>query len=216
MTNKTTICNMALARIRHNRRVIDADSDTSEEAKMFRVFYDSARDFVLREHPWGFAKAVKALSATTNGPPVGWSFEYDYPSDCLFLRAVTGDLGVRSFYGGQVYGDREFYGVYSPRIPYEVMSRSDADTTVIVCDISPAYAHYTKRVENTERFDSSFVNALAWYLASELAPALKSDKNDAEKAYQMFRTTIMQASASTQNERKPDKEPDSPSISIRD
>lgn len=216
MANKTTICNMALGRIRHNRRVANIDTDQTEEARALRTVFDMSRDFVLREHPWGFAKTIAALAETGNTVLPGWSYEYDYPTNCLYARQIVDEYGTRTFRSTAWQTHWDSTEVWpATKIPFDVMTRPDSEATVIVCDISPAYLVYTMRITDTEKFDPGFVNALAWYLGAEVGSFLKADDDILNLALKMYRSAVMQASATTQNERTPDTAPDSPSVAIR-
>jgi hypothetical protein len=216
MTNKTTVCNMAITRIRHNFRVTDIDTDTTETAKVLRQFFDSARDFLLEQRDWGFAHTFAPLALTVNDPLGGWSYEYAYPADCVRALSVTDESGgrvpARPRYN-ESYND--VYGTPLRTQPFARMTRPEDDSAVIACDLDGAYLHYTRRMDDTERWPASFVNAFAWYLGSEVAPALKVDEKISTYAVQQYQGAMRVASASSANEARPDKAPDSPSVSGR-
>lgn len=213
MASKTLICNMAVTRIRHNFRSADVDTEQTETAKLLRQYFDQAREFLLEQRDWGFAHTFAPLSLTVNVPLAGWSYEYSYPADCVRVLCVTDETGGRMSARPQyneTYNDR--YGTPLGTQPFARMTRPEDDAGVIVCDLDSAYLHYTRRVLDTERWPASFVNCFAWYMGSELAPALKVDEKITTYAVQQYLTALRIAAASSGNEGRPDKTPDSPSV----
>ena len=51
---ETSVCNMALGRIGAST-LTDLDTDSSDEATQCNLYFDKARDALLRSHPWKFA-----------------------------------------------------------------------------------------------------------------------------------------------------------------
>ena len=96
------VINLALRRIGYRLRVGNL-LDGSEAASQALDIYAQTRDELLRQSDWGFAERNTALtvlkSAPAGGyfppnlwssayPPLPWSYAYDYPEDCLKVRAV--------------------------------------------------------------------------------------------------------------------------------
>lgn len=215
MASKTTICNMAVSRIRHNFRVANIETDTTETAKLLKQYFEPARDFILEQRDWGFAHVFAALAPTGNQPLAGWSFEYEYPADCVRILSVTDKAGGRipmrpTYRDSYAYG----YGAMQAN-PFTRMTRPTDELSVLVCDVDAAYAHYTRQIIDTERWPPTFVNCFAWYLGSEIAPALKVDEKITGYATQQYQGAMRIAAASSANEGRPDKTPDSPSIAGR-
>src|SRR5688572_14318061 len=65
---KTDVCNLALGHLGGGPPfIVDVDTDTSKEGRLFRQYIDSSRRWVLRSHPWNFAteRASLALKVIT-------------------------------------------------------------------------------------------------------------------------------------------------------
>ncbi len=216
MTDKTTICNMALGRIRHSLRVTNIATDTSETGKQLNIYFNASRNAVLEACDWGFARTFEALALSTRTPMAGWTYEYQYPTKCIRALRVTDESGGRlactSIYDSD-YND--YTGSALRKVPFQRMSRPEDATQVIVTDLPDAYLLYTQAIEDTERWPATFVDAFAWLLGANVGPALKSDAKITGFAMEMYLKSIGIAKASTFNEQRPDAPPDSPSVAGR-
>lgn len=103
MADKTSIVNLALQTFgsRTNVTALELANNSSNEAIQANLAYDSTRDELLRMAPWDCAFFYRNLiyitstpgtpentsAATVNWqpgqPPPPWSYEYQYPVDCL-------------------------------------------------------------------------------------------------------------------------------------
>jgi hypothetical protein len=163
MSTALDICNLALARLGSTKTVADitGTSTTNEEA-LCKLLYPIARDYVLREAPWNFALKTAALAGSTTGPS-HWTYQYDYPSDCIRVVKVLGGTSPR---------------VDEPQ-PFEVFNSGSARK--IATQQASAYAQYVMQVTDPTLFDSQFISALAMYLASELSVSLSASPDTAER-----------------------------------
>ena len=131
---------------------------------------------MLSDFTWSFATKRVAL-ADIGSPPPEWLYRYDYPSDCLkfmdIQRLTRTDLPVE----------------------FSVEAESDGSGLSILTDTDDATGIYIFDVQNTSLFSPSFVTALGWYLASELAPSLSGDVDLQQAALAVYRQTIMAAQA---------------------
>lgn len=111
MTTDIDIGNRALSAIsaRDSITVID---DSTKEGKELGLIFVPVRDQLLRAALWNFARRtinlnlIKAspgtpLSPVTNAsqwtpsyPAPPWLYEYQYPTDCKFMRYVTSQAGI--------------------------------------------------------------------------------------------------------------------------
>lgn len=220
MATVTSICNQALSRVGIKDRIADIDaSDDDPKRKECKLFFDDCRDQMLRAHPWQFAQKSIALANVAGTPPVGWAYQYRYPSDCVMARLVT-DLG------GARYPTPFYYssGIYIPslsvpQIPFqEYQEENAAGTTIgrlILCDNPAPYLIYTKRVVDVTHWDAQFIAAFGWYLSANIGPGLKVDAKLSNNAMQMYGAMLNVARAGNLNEMQPDPQPDSPSIAAR-
>lgn len=190
--SKAQICNIALAHINQTEtQISNLDTDTGTIAIQCRIHYDIAREFVLADHHWNFAKK-RVLLADIGSPPNTWLYRYDYPSNCLKMREIErltrADLPI----------------------PYEVEDDGSETGLSVVTDKDAATGIYTYNVKNVALFSPSFVAAFGWYLASELAPALTGDLKRQEAVLTVYRNYMNAAQATDSDEGSSDPELDSP------
>jgi len=148
MANKIEICNKALAAL--GAAPIVSITEESSEAKRLNQIWDMSLEGVLREYPWNFALATVELAQTANKPP-DFTYEYQLPSDSLYVVEIISPSLGRDYTEYKVRG------------------------TTLVTDESTVCIEYVKVVDDSARFDSLFAEALAWYLASQLAAAITGD-----------------------------------------
>ncbi len=173
---KTEICNMALAHI--GVKGIAAFGESSVAGRQCSKLYAAARDFVLRDHEWGFAERRVAASLLSDEDPIGYEYAYQYPADCLKIRRLW-------------QTDESL----SP-IKYKKMLGSDNKTQIIATNEAEAYLVYTVALDSTASYDISFVTALSWKLASDLAVPLSTKKSKAVDSLKMYSAYIAAAQAS--------------------
>lgn len=123
-------------------------SDESKRARLCKRLYPLLRDDMLRDHLWNFAINMGTLAEKTSAPLFGFSKCFSLPQD--FLRLV---------------GMEDRYVEY--RLENGVIHSSESVLRI----------RYIKRIEDSEVFDSSFVMALAYRIAAELALPLADDNN---------------------------------------
>lgn len=171
------ICNMALSLLGHNVKFITSiDSDSSEEARMCKMLYDPARRSMLRDYQWNFATAISSLALSANDTIKGWEYAYIYPSECLFPRRIFND-------GTEENKTNEYRQMYSPTNKFQI----------ITCGISPAYMEYTADITNAAQFDATFVEALSFYLAWQLAPSLTANPKLTEQMLNLSAMALVKA-----------------------
>ncbi len=209
MPSVTDICNMALSRIGNSQRIDDL-SEASTQAEQCSLFYEQSRDYVLREYDWGFATAYVQLAQSAVNPSPDYGYAYAMPTDCLKIRRIVNGIFPEGYWPCS-----DLY--YNPRIPevgYKVVNASSG--RYIVTNQSPATLEYTLKVESPELFDPIFVSALAWKLASNIAPAIARDGNIASTCESAYRAQIAEAAAIALNEGVLPRQPESSFITGRD
>ncbi|MBL4763482.1 MAG: hypothetical protein JKY93_12400 [Gammaproteobacteria bacterium] len=190
--SKALICNLALAHINQTEtQISNLDTDLGNVAIQCRIHYDVARRFVLADHNWNFA-CKRVVLADIGSPPTNYAFRYDYPSDCLKFREI------------------ERLSRLSLPIPYAVEDDGSESGLSIITDKDEATGVYTYDVQNVSLFSPSFVAGLAWYLASELAPALTGALDKQESTLTIYRNYMNSAQSTDSDEGVSDKELDSP------
>lgn len=193
--SEAQICNLALAHIKQTTTTIsNLVTDSGNTAVQCRIHYDVARQFVLADYNWNFSTKRVGLADISSDPmsPVTWSYRYDYPSDCLKIQEI------------------ERLSKTDTPIPYRIEAEDDGSGLSILTDLDEARAVYTFDVKNATLFSPGFVQALSWYLASELAPALSGDESTQQAALTVYRNTIAGARATDSGEGEADAEIDSP------
>jgi len=189
---KAQICNLALAHIRQTKTTIaNLDADEGSTAVLCRIHYDICRLFVLADHNWTFATKRKAL-VDVGSPPATWAYRYDWPTDCVQFQGVQ----------GQTREDNA--------IPFKIEMAPTGDKNSILTDEPLAVGLYTYDNENTSGFPASFVSALSWYLASELAPSLSGDRNLQRDCLEVYGRTKRAAQSIDNRQEQFDPEPLSP------
>lgn len=144
-TSKVQIANSALIKLGVEK--IASFSETSKAAVLCNEQYDKVRKKVLRAHIWDFALKRQELSLLSSTPLFDYSAQYALPTDCL--RPVNTHLGTQV--------DFVVEGKY-------LLINSSSCKLLYVADIT-----------DVSFFDSYFEEALAYWLASDLAYPLKQD-----------------------------------------
>lgn len=192
--NQTIICNQALARLTQGK-IQSITELNSKGAEFCKLFYDTSRQYLLRAHNWGFAKAVDALALTTE-TPFNWDYEYQIPSGCLRIRYLAPEGGtslVRTFADGEM--------VYAPDpahpapVPYDVVGDK------IWTNLEDAYVIYTQDISDETKFDAMFVDLLAWRLAFDVAMPLTGKHVLRDKMKAEYLEAFTKATAVSANEK---------------
>jgi hypothetical protein len=187
MTSKTGIGQIALTRIGVSRRINNVDSDASQEAIAIRTIWEEARQYCLRDFPWPWATAYKALSlvdgSATTKANVDWQYSYRYPTDCMYARRIA----------------IESVGRVNPSPPPFRIGR-DSQGRLIYTNEPDATLEYTFDVTTPEEFDAIFVSMMAWKLASDIALPLSRIKDMSTKAMEMYEIDKSKAQSRALNE----------------
>lgn len=182
MANEVTICNLALAEL--GATLIESLSERQKSAQYCKLIYETARDAVLRDHDWSFARSRQQLALLSDQYP-GFSFAYQYPTNCLKDRSIWNDTDLLT---------------ETEKVPYEISSSKDNTHKVILTNHENAILIYTAKIKDPNVFDQSFIDALKYRLASDLAVPLKGDVGLKKSAFQMYQYYIGLAKANSANE----------------
>lgn len=213
MLSQVDIYNLALGELGLSQEIEDL-SESSNPNRQCNRQWENCRDTVLEEFPWNFSLSAVQLAEISTETFPGYDFVYQYPSDALFIRAVTDDQGGRIGITLSTW-TLDVEAQFNLRNPFRVASKTDGNSRVLLTDMSDAFAIYTKRLETTGAFSSQFIEALACRLAWKIGPALQVDKAFISAAKQNYYEALRKAGASSLNEETPDRESESPSILIR-
>ncbi len=185
MASDIDICNLALAHLGDEANVSSINPpDQSAQANYCARFYPLSLQAVLDDSNWGFAtKTVTLATASVNDSNL-WPYSYEVPSDMVNIIALfdansAGDIN----YGGSVnsntgylYGEGSLPGqgvanrfaTHGNQQNYSLELDSNGNAILYTDQVS-ALLKYAAYVTNTQSFPPSFVDALAWKLASNLA-----------------------------------------------
>jgi hypothetical protein len=144
-TSKVQICNSALIKLGVEK--ISSFSETSKAAVLCSEQYDKVRKKVLRSHIWDFALKRQELSKLVSVPLFDYDSQFALPTDCL--RPVETHLGTQV--------DFVVEGKY-------LLMNSTSCKLLYISDI-----------EDVSFFDTYFEEALAYWIAADLAYPLKQD-----------------------------------------
>lgn len=206
------IYNLALSNLGISQVIADPNERT-KYAIVCNRWYETCRDIVLADHPWRFATKAVSLAVVDETFP-GWDYVYAYPDDCLAMRTITDDAGGR-FIQNNFWLDLTSSSLTAVRMPFTRALKSDGNTQVILTDLPNAWGIYTARVTTPAVWSPQFLEALAWKLASVAGPSLQVEADMIQTAINAYLAFKNNAAALDMNEERPDREQESPSISIR-
>ena len=167
------IVNLALAKIGWRGR-IGSIWEGSDAAKLALNVYAETRDELLRDGDWGFAERntvltpVKTAPAagymgawTSAYPPIPWTYEALWPSDCLKVRAIKPVPIFQQDFDPQP-------NVFS----VDNDNSLGEPCKVILYNVRNAVLVYSGQVTNPADWESDFVDDLTAEMAKRLGPAL--------------------------------------------
>lgn len=234
--SQVSICNMALSHLSIGK-VIASITEKSAEARACSAFYDQAKDEVLRDFAWPFATRTVTLALVAPQPTPEWAYSYRYPSDCLAARRLlNGSQSASPFPAGfsaptTAPAPMGRVMTAQSRIPFRI--QSDDAGLLIYTDIAPSapiaatasalaqpglpQLEYTIEADDPTRYPSDFSQAVAFLLASYIAPRVTGgDKFKlGQRALQLYQWAMPRASANAGNEEQADQLPDSEAIRAR-
>lgn len=199
ITSELDIWNKAL---RHVAIGVEVKSltENSTAAAACRAFYDDAVDAVESDFPWPFTIVQGALTLLVDNTATAgaeWQYTYQKPIDCLRLWRIRS-------------GQRR--DTLATRIPYRETAGGQ-----LQCDLQAATAEWTQRVTDVTQFPTTFVTALAYRLASEIAIVITGGDTFklADRAAQLYQLALLQAKALAAQSEVPDAPVDATWISDR-
>lgn len=177
------VCNMALSKTGLTTRITSLDG-TDVASVQCNTFYEAIRDLVLREHPWKFSNRLAQLTEISGYSKPGWSYTYEYPSDCLKARRLYRDVSMEE----QI--DQ-----------FDVIVGDDLETKYIVAEEGDeVYLEYTAMSTDPSVWSAEFVSALTARLASELVMPLQADISRKEALLKEYDYMLSRAKFSSAQE----------------
>lgn len=194
------IGNLALSKIGARSRIESLD-EQSPEAQEIKLWYDFAREEVLKAYNWSFARKRIALAAHAEDPPTDeWAYRYQYPSDCIVCRRIVNPLGRRA-----------------KPVPFHVETGVDsgARQKTILTNMANAKLLYTYDVTDTTQFSQFFIQTLATLIAHYIAYPLTGKETIQERMLKTFQGMIEGAPIHDANEEVEEPEKDASWIQAR-
>lgn len=155
MASDNDIVNQGLSLVGGDLREDYTDtSDTSTEATLARLFFETARDAVLESRDWPFATDRDLLDTPSVTAPVcEYDNQFAIPSDCLRVLRISLD------------------GTFEDQVTWV----REGDN--ILVNAEEIYIKYIKQITDSTKFPNTFVHAVAAYLAVLFTvPLLRNDK----------------------------------------
>lgn len=209
------IYNLTLGRLGIGQAVASPTENTVP-AKTCNRFYEQCRQEVLRAFPWGFALRAEALALVTGQTFPGWAYVYAYPDECLAVRAVGDEDGLRRARSLVLLSDPAAWSfLQAIRQPWQVALKDDGASQVLLSDLVDAWGFFTVDVTNTGAWPVDFASVVAWRLAMEAGGPLQAKRELIDAAEQRYVAWLSSAAAQNLNEAKDDARAESPSISCR-
>jgi len=141
MASKVQIWNLALRFI--GETPVNSPTEDDDNADILSDIYDLSRQAALRQFPWSFALDTAELANDSSVDSPDYSYAYLLPSDSLYI--------VRLIPPG------------ATDETYQIRNRH------MHTDATEVYVEYVRDEEDTTKFDSLFIQAFAYYLASQIA-----------------------------------------------
>nr|ACF98015.1 hypothetical protein [uncultured bacterium 878] len=167
MSSQTAICNRALEYL-GDAPIVSIDDDT-KQAKALRRVYDNTRRAFLSDHPWHFAKKRASLPASAAAPVWGFSRGYPVPVDFLRLLAVKDGPA------------------------FSLEADATGSQWILSDAAAPLKILYLTDVTDAGRFPPHAVEALARWLAYDLAEDLTQSNTKKQDAAQSLAIAISRA-----------------------
>lgn len=174
MASQIDIYNKALGRIGGGEVRVEGEN-TRQNIECNKAWKGLAEP-VLRAHDWNFARHT-VMGIPLPGTPLQtrWAYEHKWPIKCVAVRYLYTD---------------------DPSCPHKheiALSTDDPEQVAVFSNVEEPKIVYTRSVERTVMWDASFVDAIAWKLASDIAVPLTQSERRASVSLQAYFATITQA-----------------------
>lgn len=158
MASDVSICNLALSHFGQEANISSINPpDGSVEAGLCEQFYALARNELLEEFDWTFARKRDTLAQVTNDRE-DFGYKYALPADYLIARRLLADGYADDINDAEVF---EIEGQFA---------YSDAQPVTLV---------YTKLLTDTTRFSAAFTVALSYRVAAYISGPIVKDPTGA-------------------------------------
>jgi hypothetical protein len=206
------IVNLGLGRIGSN--LISDIGEKTPQAIAVNAVWEYVRDEVLQAKDWRFAKTRAALTVSVTIPLYGYRFAYPLPADFLRLckQKFPQFKGMNPvayppgywYEGIDLIGYPRYFNfdppVYPPGSPYVIESLPDTPFTLCLFTdydntSNDLFINYIRREVNPIRYTPTFISALAYKLAAEVAIKITQNEKKTLAMTQLYELTLKSAAA---------------------
>lgn len=160
---------------------MDIDDTTVQGARVVRNVFEASVRELSRMAKWSSLSKRESIGKLSTAPAFGWTNQFQLPSD--FIRMIE--------------FNREDVWDYTK-------DRFEIEGGKLLTDDDVAEIRYIRYEEDSTQYDPLFVEALAVYIASKIATAMRQDEALAANLYQEFiREKLPTARRIDGTERKP-------------
>jgi hypothetical protein len=182
INSKAAVCNLATSRLGNFGSVNNIDIPSTPLETTFALVYDVIRQDLITTAMPNFALQRRLVAKETAVPAFGWSYQYEYPVDCLKV------LGI-----GPVSCKTLDYSVEGGVI----MSNTDYTSA------GGMPLRFLGDIEDLTSFNAQFINLFALFLADAVAMAVTQDSQKAQMISQALPFKLASTSANQAQENRP-------------
>jgi len=130
MIDKTKIFNLALQALFINKRVSNADTDSSTEAHALRTQWDFIYPQALADLDLDSMSMTKTLELVVERPNTKWQFAYKYPNDAALIRRID-NCHVMDDESTKIHHRTELYNYNGSVIKVIMTNKHDSEVEYI-------------------------------------------------------------------------------------
>ena len=157
--NKTDVFNLTVLSLGQTAPIINADSDTTIQAKILRQWYPFALNKTLDRTEWRCWRKSAELSLLEEDYSETWLYRYELPADCHTLLK----LGIENYF--PLVDERA-----ERKIPFELLF--NGASVNILTNLPQAWGSYTAQPSPNTGMPLYFAETVSLILAESAAPAL--------------------------------------------
>lgn len=187
VSSKNEICKMAQAHLGNfGSSVNDIDNPQTNQEITFALWYDTARQDLLKTVIPNFSMTRRTVGQKSSTPTFGYAYAYEYPADCLKLLGV-GDVDLKA----------NDYSVEAVDNEKSICLDDDYTTR------GGLPIRFIRDVENVDEMDADFIALLAVKLAAMVCMPLTQDFNKKKLMEQMLTSEMSRISGMNAQENRP-------------
>ena len=196
-TSKTEVANLALFKIGQNP--ITSLTEGSKASVLINTIFNQCLGVVLERYAWSFA--TKRAACAKLDVTLAWGDEdvYQLPSNYLRLVELNNQWVVGD--GRLLGGNEKAYTI---------------EGNTMLNSMGSANIRYVAFEDNIELYPPTFVDALAAYIAKEIAKPITGDSNDRLRAEELFNISIKTAKMTQAIQLPPASLPDTSILTNRE